>query len=175
VHEDLAYRIRLPLEGIDPITFLLFISEPPPPQTLTRVPIWLIDDEEDGGEVADLKGYDDCGGGDGGERPAAEEGEGAGGGQGLRRIPGGRRWRGGRDVQGGGEGVPCEACEVAPATFHLLTGGSGGSAASAGLEGVVDHRGGGRGLRRRQGGAQRRGGGCAPIAIRVLRSVQSRR
>jgi hypothetical protein len=58
VHEDLAYRTRLPLEGIDRITFLLFISEPPPPQTLTRVPIWLIDDEEDGGEVTDLKGSD---------------------------------------------------------------------------------------------------------------------
>jgi hypothetical protein len=39
----------LPLEGIDPIAFLLFISQPPPPQTLTRVPIRLIGDEEDDG------------------------------------------------------------------------------------------------------------------------------
>jgi len=49
VYKEQAQGIVLPLEGIDPITSLLFISEPPPSRTLTRVPIWFDYDDEEGG------------------------------------------------------------------------------------------------------------------------------
>lgn len=110
MYKDQAYGIRLLLEGIDPITSLLFISEPPPPQTLTRVTIWPDDDEgeEEGWGKPDLSRSDGGERGDGGERPAVEEGEDARGSQGLRGVPGGHGRRGGRDVPGGGEGIPRE-------------------------------------------------------------------